>query len=361
MAAPVAAILGHTMMADAAPTRSAVDPRSSGARSIGVHGGSFSCVGLRGRGMPAGESSDGDVIAAEAPADAFALVANDLRFEMLTALWSARQEGETPLAFNEFYDRVEIGDSGQFNYHLDKLTPRFVRHTEDGYALTFAGQQLIGAAVSGTYTETDVPVDPVSVGECPQCAGTLEGRYEVGHVVIDCPDCEVVITDWLAAPPVLAAHHDPAELPAVFERLLRTQMTVMSQGFCPVCGGPIDSTPLAFLDGEYDVGVEESQEVHNTVVHRCQACGNGSYGVVGVAVLHHPAVVSFLYDHGIEVQETPLWAYGWLADDHGLVVSESPPRLRVTVEADDDSMSVTVDDDCEVVSVSPSGEHDGRA
>ncbi|MFB6206061.1 MAG: ArsR family transcriptional regulator [Haloglomus sp.] len=306
--------------------------------------------------MSTGEGDGGDGIAVEAPADAFALVANDQRFEMLTALWTAQQEGETPLAFSEFHDRVGMRDSGQFNYHLDKLTPRFVRQTEDGYALTFAGQQMIGAAVSGTYTEPDVAVGPVSVGGCPQCEATLEARYEAGRVVIDCPDCGTTVTDWLSAPPVLAAHHDPEELPAVFERLLRTQTTVMTQGFCPVCGGPIESTPVVFLDREHGFDFDDPRAARNNILQRCHACGNESYSVIGTAVLHHPAVVSFLYDHGVAVHETPLWEHDWLSDDHAAVRSESPPRVRVTVEADDATMSVTLDDDCDVVSVPEEGQ-----
>ncbi len=302
--------------------------------------------------MDTGERSDENGIATGAPADAFALVATEQRFEMLTALWTAQQEGEPPLAFSEFHDRVGMRDSGQFNYHLDKLTPRFVRQTEDGYALTFAGQQMIGAAVSGTYTETGVAVDAVPVGGCPQCASTLEGRYESGRAVIECSDCETVITDQLSAPPVLAVHHDPEELPAVFERLLRTQVTLMTQGFCPVCGGPIESSPVVFADREDSHEFDDPQAARHNIVQRCYACENETYSVVGIAVLHHPAVVSFLYDHGVEVHKTPLWEHDWLADDHATVLSESPPRVRVTVEADDATMSVTVDDACDVVSVS---------
>lgn len=59
--------------------------------------------------MSTGEGGGNDAIEGEAPADAFALVANDQRFEMLTALWTAQQEGETPLAFSDFHDRVGYG------------------------------------------------------------------------------------------------------------------------------------------------------------------------------------------------------------------------------------------------------------
>jgi hypothetical protein len=90
---------------------------------------------------------DGDDLEA-----AFSLVANELRFQILQALWEAQRTDELPVPFSELFDSVEVGDSGQFNYHLDKLVPRFVRDADDGYELTFAGEQVIGAAASGVYT-----------------------------------------------------------------------------------------------------------------------------------------------------------------------------------------------------------------
>jgi hypothetical protein len=290
-------------------------------------------------------------IETEAPADTFALVANEQRFEMLTALWDAQQDGDLPLSFSDFHDRVAMRDSGQFNYHLGQLTPRFVRQRDGGYELTFAGQQIIGATVSGTYTDPDVAIESVAVGECPECGSTLEGRYDAGRAIIECVDCETVITDYLSAPPVLAAHHEPEELPAVFARLLRTQVNMMIHGFCSVCGGPIENTPVAFTDDDPGFATGDAEALRNSIVQRCLACGNTSYGVVGIAVLHHPAVVSFLYDHGVNVHSTPLWEYDWLLEDHATVRSESPPRLEVTIGAADDSITVTIDDACAVVAV----------
>ncbi|ERH10091.1 MAG: hypothetical protein J07HX64_01860 [halophilic archaeon J07HX64] len=55
------------------------------------------------------------------------------------------------MAFSSLQDRAGVEDGGRFNYHLGKLVPEFVREDDAEYALTHAGEQLIGDAVSGMY------------------------------------------------------------------------------------------------------------------------------------------------------------------------------------------------------------------
>jgi hypothetical protein len=287
---------------------------------------------------------DGSEVVGDSPEDAFALVANETRFEVLAALWAGGNEDETPLSFSALRERVGLRDSGQFNYHLGKLVPRFVREVEDGYELTHAGGQMIGAAVSGTYTDSDVSVEPVPVGDCPDCDGTIEAGYRAGLVEIECSGCAMTITDGLPAPPVLAAHHDPGELPAVFGRLLRTRLTTVNEGFCPLCGGPVENTPLPFLDRESTFTLDDE----SGVAHGCQACGREIYSTIGVHVLDHPAVVELYHDHGVDVRTTPLWEFDWLADAHAEVTSEAPPRVSVTVTHGGEAVDLWLDEHCTV-------------
>jgi hypothetical protein len=108
---------------------------------------------------------DGDDLEA-----AFSLVANELRFQILQALWEAQQADELPVPFSELFDSVDVRDPGQFNYHLDEPVPRFVRDAEDGQEPTFAGEGVIGAAASGVYTETDVTVEATESGSARTAA-----------------------------------------------------------------------------------------------------------------------------------------------------------------------------------------------
>ncbi|MEF8884798.1 MAG: helix-turn-helix domain-containing protein, partial [Haloarculaceae archaeon] len=80
------------------------------------------------------------------PDEAFAALADDTRVDILRALWSDEDQRAT---FSELREAVGMRDSGQFNYHLDKLVGRFVRKTDDGYELTLAGLYVNGAIEAG--------------------------------------------------------------------------------------------------------------------------------------------------------------------------------------------------------------------
>ncbi|MFB6269454.1 MAG: ArsR/SmtB family transcription factor, partial [Halobacterium sp.] len=121
--------------------------------------------------------------------DAFAAVADELRVAILRELWDA----DGPLAFSDLRGRLDVRDSGRFNYHLGKLRGRFVEQTEDGYRLTLAGRRLVGALYSGVYTE-DETVGPTPVdGSCFECGGPLRARYEDQSAVVDCADCGMTV------------------------------------------------------------------------------------------------------------------------------------------------------------------------
>jgi DNA-binding transcriptional ArsR family regulator len=87
--------------------------------------------------------SDGPLVAAgtdeDAVADAaetFGLLSDETRVQILVALAAA---SERALSFSDLRARVGVADSGQFNYHLDRLCGRLVARTGDGYALTETG------------------------------------------------------------------------------------------------------------------------------------------------------------------------------------------------------------------------------
>jgi hypothetical protein len=273
---------------------------------------------------------------------AFSLVANEIRFQVLQALWEAQQADELPVPFSKLFDSVNVNDSGQFNYHLDKLVPRFVRDVENGYELTFAGEQVIGAAASGIYTDTDVTIDAIDVGACPDCEAAIEARYEGGRLEVGCADCDLVITDGLPAPPVLAASHDPDALPRVFSQLLLTRCQKVTRGFCQHCGGRIEPT----LDTE---SWDEPR-----VRQACQACGVEMGMTVEAVVLDHPAVVSFLYEDGIDLRETLIWDLDWLFDTEVTIPSEDPPCIELTMSRDGERLELTLDETLSVVDVARS-------
>ena len=112
------------------------------------------------------ESTEQDETEKIPPEDAFSLLGNETRIGIIQALW---QTGNDRVSFSELRDRADVADSGQFNYHLDKLVGTFVHRDENGYELTYAGRQIIGAILDGTYTKR-AEIEPFEIGgSCSIC------------------------------------------------------------------------------------------------------------------------------------------------------------------------------------------------
>jgi hypothetical protein len=273
--------------------------------------------------------------------DAFGLVANELRLDVLRGLWEA---DETPLSFSALQSRVGVSDSGKFNYHLNVLVPEFVRKSEKGYDLTHAGRRTIGAAVSGSFTEAAaVAVGPVPAGECFRCDGTTAVRYEAGTATVDCPDCDTLITR-MPVPPVTVASVDASALPGVVSSHVRTLTTQLTRGFCKLCRGRVDAT-LTALSPEESVTYRPALNVR----FECRACGDITNLNVGAVVLDHPAVISFLFDAGIDVRTRPIWELTAVLDPDERISSEDPLRLTLLIEVGGDVLALEVDGAATVV------------
>jgi len=302
------------------------------------------------------ERSDGLAVDGEmSPEDAFGRVANETRFDILRALWAARNEGEEPTGFSALRRRSGVDDSGQFNYHLDQLRPHFVRSVDEGYELTYAGRRIIGAAVSGVYSDADVSVDAVDVTTCPSCEGTVRLSYEEAIASVACADCGLTVTNT-SVPPVLVAGCDRSDLSQVVSDHLLGQVQRLNRGICPLCNGrserefvrPDDESG----DGGDGAGEEESAfDEHVTVRYTCSECGASSSGVVMMAAFDHPTVVTFLDDHGIDHRTDPVWEFDWWYDATGRVVSDDPLRVTATAAIEGDELTLTFDESVTVLGV----------
>jgi DNA-binding transcriptional ArsR family regulator len=121
--------------------------------------------------------------------DAFETLDGGIRVEILRALAEHRAASEptVELSFSELRERVGLRDSGQFNYHLDKLRGQFVAKSDEGYDLTPVGQQVASALLSGVY-EQGTDHDPVELDDdCPVCDEPLSATYETGVLKVLCP------------------------------------------------------------------------------------------------------------------------------------------------------------------------------
>jgi ribosomal protein L37E len=275
------------------------------------------------------------------PSEAFSLVASETRFAVLRALWDLTSgTGTNTASFATLREESGIRDSGQFNYHLDQLTPQFVRKVDGEYQLTVAGRRVVGGVVSGGFTDLETAMDPRPVGDCPDCGGTNELRYRDGQMTVDCRDCGRQAAN-MHAPPVLVANVDDDALPRVLGTYLTTEIQRLNRGFCLYCGGQLRSEIVRDDDG----GLREDWNVSLT----CTVCGHVSYSLVRGTVIDHPAVVSLLFEAGIDVRERPLWELDPILDATERVVAEDPLRVETTIETDAAALTLTVDDSLDVV------------
>ena len=282
--------------------------------------------------------SDGDDRATD-PSEAFGLVANETRFSILRALWDLAEWDDRTASFGEIRSEAGVRDSGQFNYHLGELTPEFVREVEAGYRLTEAGRRVVGAAVSGVYTDHEVVVEPEPAGECPGCGGGLELRYENGYVRVDCGDCDTGVFD-MSTPPVVVAERDGEAVGDALVRHATAAFQRMNRGFCVYCDGPLDPT---VEPGDDEDGPDLTAKLS------CRACGRTFGWSVVAGLLDHPAVVAMLYEAGIDAREFPVWGVFTRLDRAVAVASEDPLRIEASIGVDDARMDLVVDEDLTVV------------
>ena len=269
------------------------------------------------------------------PEAAFELLGNRTRLAILRALWDA----DAPTGFTDLRRAVGVGDSGQFNYHLDRLVGSYVEDDGSGYSLTTAGEYLIGSILADAIDQRpgfgSFPVD----GTCRSCGGDLEAEFaDLGE--IRCAACgTTVMAD--AFPPAGELHREPAEIAEAFDRWIRHRAALAWRGVCPRCAGRVVREYAVAADG---TGVR--------VEYACEHCRHEGTGPLIAQLLHHPAVIAAYYERGLDLGELPYWEQRHLLDDFEQeVLTEDPLRVRVTVPFDDGRLELTVDAAGEVVEV----------
>ncbi|MFB9807611.1 helix-turn-helix domain-containing protein [Haladaptatus pallidirubidus] len=291
----------------------------------------------------ADERSDDSPSAEFNSAEAFSLLGDSTRLAILRSLWEAQQDrNKKTVPFEVLRERVGVADSGRFNYHLGKLTNRFITQTDDGYQLRYAGTRVVGALLEGTYApgnDLDVPTE----GSCPECNSGLRIRYQDERVHVVCSACDHCLSDF-GVPPGVLGDRDEEELSCIVDTHLRTLLGRARRGICPNCSGPmttyvgnIDGVPLAFEE-ETEPPLSDGPPV-SLLCDRCQDL----IGTVPVGLLlDDPLVVSFLHNHGINPEEMPAWQLVDKLDTETTVTSEDPYQVAVEFETGNDTLTVTI-------------------
>ena len=296
------------------------------------------------------------------PEEAFSILGNELRMEILRALWEA---GE-PCPFSELRRQVAPEDRGNFSYHLGKLTGHFVRKTDEGYALRFAGEQVVRAALTGTIT-SDPKIPSTETDErCLYCGTRVRMEYDEEVLSVRCPTCGGVIGDpfpdgtcmHFEFPPAGLEGREHEEIIYAAHVLYDSKISPMMKGVCPECAGRIDISFDCCPDHEMrEDTLCPNCNMRYEVFARfeCEHCLYGRQFPPWYAALNHPAVVAFYYRHGLE-EKIPFRKITWdnerfMRDVTSTVAGTNPYRFRVVVPIDDEQLVVTLDDRLDVLQV----------
>ncbi len=284
------------------------------------------------------------------PEEVFALLSDDNRIAILRALW----DSDGSMAFSELHDAVDIRDSGQFNYHLDKLVGQFVTKTDDGYELTAAGGQINGAIEAGAYT-TSGSMEPIVLDPlCPTCSGTRTFYYEDERARIDCDSCG--IEAQFPIPPSAFVGSGREDIPVVAGEYLRAIIERLDQGFCSQCDGPVERTVCRIVDSSLwdpssDVPEDALGDPYEIpiVEYECLQCGMEPTSGLTFSLLTSPEVVGFYHDHDIDIRDHSIWEFATFGTEYEQIRDEDPFRASATFALDDEVLTVVVNEELTVV------------
>jgi len=302
----------------------------------------------------AGESDEttGSDVDYPAPADplslddALSIVGEETRARILVELGEAvRDDGLLPetLSFSELMDRVDVEDSGRFNYHLDKLVGTFVMKTEAGYQLRPPGHFLYRAVVAGQLTDRP-EVDPFEVGECPECGTGLVAEYPLSNCFyVRCRECET-FEHIVSLPAAGFDGRDPREAFAAAVRKRHHEVALMRHGVCHGCGAGVetalDPDETETWDALYDY------DIYATLA--CSVCNVGGFGHPALVALVTPPVVSFLDEHGRDAYGSVPWEDPLARAKRETTVHDDG-RVTVPFAVDGNRLTVTLGDDLTVL------------
>ncbi|MEF8901533.1 MAG: helix-turn-helix domain-containing protein [Halovenus sp.] len=313
-------------------------------------------------------TSDDEPPTTLSPDDAFAVLGNETRMDILQVLGDT----EDPLSFTEVRDRVGVRQGAQFNYHLDKLVGHFVRKTDDGYTLRQAGRRVIEAILSGTVTETAYLKPTVIEASCPFCGSDIEMTYREERMLLRCPDCPgsfAEIESTSDAFPVLprgsiALYYLPSagidgrsrrEMVDAVLHWTYSEHLAIDHGVCPRCSG-------AF---EFSIEICDEHSSGHTICPQCNCrysiliwstCSNCNHSrghMLTDYVFYRPNVRPFFEERGVD-PILPDWQdMAAFYDVEETLVSADPFVSELTYTLDGDSLTVTVDEALNVTTAAP--------
>ena len=272
----------------------------------------------------------------------FALLADETRLGIIEAIGDRSGGGEYAcLSYSTIQAALGDVDSGNLNYHLQRLDGQFVEQTDDGYQLLIPGIRVYQAVSSGQFADDRPTVPPTEIAAvCNECGGHLLASYEEGRFVVRCPECDIRSQRY----PLPTNAFDPDDVESLVAAGVTrgvADLRSMFAGVCPYCSSSVDHA--VSMDDTTESGFgSDPVFAHLT----CSTCGWFSHPRLGmVTYLHHTTAV-FYERRGRPGPTTRLTVDGeWTTT----VQSTDPWRVVVEVTLDGDTLRHVVDGDLGVV------------
>ncbi|WP_313695841.1 DUF7351 domain-containing protein [Halorarum halobium] len=272
----------------------------------------------------------------------FDTVSNTTRREILRGLAGASGDDPTDpwVGYAELREAVGIRDTGNFNYHLDRLGS-LIEKGDPGYRVTRTGMEAIATVATGDL-DPDYAWGPVEApGSCHVCGDPVRLVYGSGVLRLTC-GAEDHERRFSISPALLETHPDGRLVEHVAFAVNRLG-ALLRHGICSECQGYVD-------------GTVEPHPRHVDRYHyhgRCERCEFRHGQWIGGYLISHPDVVSFYRDHDVDVRSVPHWTLEFCDPGSETVVSTDPLRLRVEITHEDTTFDVTVDGDGSVTRTNP--------
>jgi len=322
--------------------------------------------------MDEARSATGTALNGVSPEEAFAILGDETRLNIIRVLWRAGalhayddiDNSASTMSFSDLRRRVDVDDNGRFNYHLSKLVPHFVRKTDTGYRLSSGGKRIARTVVT-IAGEHDTEVAGEVRTDCPVCGADVVVTYEDQWLRFACTECPGLFGDAAPdgtllnapfPPPGLASRTPDDALRAELYRCM-LDLTCLMQGVCPECAGTVEGT-LSVCDA-HDASPQRLCGGCGTPFVawgelRCDTCRFAKRLPVELCVMGLAPVIGFLYARGSNVLAPSLDdLFELVRTQVTTTVTEAPLRaVTVIGEGDADTLRLTLDSHLTVVDVS---------